>query len=286
MNNAPKTDDDDDGDDGEEMIPKTPQNPWSTPDIDQLINQQFNADMWQIMKGALPCLETSATCLQQLQEKAVAQSPLLKEIDSRITEANNKISEAKVSNQRSIKLSVFTPGLQYLLGVNSTNTGQSQPRQPGLLDRIGGLFRGNVGIINDLLRVVGIPLFEGTQGGNEQAQNRAIQISDIQVKVAELQRSRAQLADTIREKTIQALINFDEARTNYQTSQIIVSRSVQRFRVYELRYIWGHASTEDYLSHQNQLDSEKAQVYSNWAKMRRQLFQIKLIVLSVKDAEN
>jgi hypothetical protein len=37
-----------------------------------------------------------------------------------------------------------------------------------------------------LLNIIGIPFFQGTQGGNADAQRNAIAISDIQVKVAEL----------------------------------------------------------------------------------------------------
>ena len=264
------------------VIPKTEQNPFSKPDIDKLITKQFNDDMWRVMRGALPCLETSANCLQQLQEKAVTQSPLLKEIDTRIEEANNKIAEAKGKNQQSIKLAVLTPALQYLLGPAPT---AGQPQRRGIIENIAGILRGDVGIINGLLSVIGVPFFQGTQGGNSEAQSRAIAISDISVKVAELQRSRAQLADTIRDKVAQALVKFDESRTDFQTSQVLTARSLQQFQVYEIRYTRGNSDTEIYLSRQNQLDSTKAHTYAAWAKMRRSLFEIKLLVLSVKDAE-
>ena len=97
-------------------LPKTPQNPFDKPNIDQLIQKQFNEDMWRLMRGALPCLETSATCLQLLQQRAIVQSPLLKELDARVQEANDKIEEAKASGRKIIKLSILTPALQYLLG--------------------------------------------------------------------------------------------------------------------------------------------------------------------------
>ena len=42
---------------------------------------------------------------------------------------------------------------------------------------------------------------------------------------------------------------------------------------------------ESYLTRQNSLDNTKAQTYRAWAKMRRSLFELKLLVLSVKDAE-
>jgi hypothetical protein len=264
------------------VVPKTEQNPFAKPDIDKLINQQFNEDMWRVMRGGLPCLETSANCLQQLQEKAIAQSPLLKEIDTRIGEASNKINEAKARNQKSIQLSVLTPALQYLLGPAPT-PGARQSR--GILDNLGGLFRGDTGIINALFNVIGIPFFQATTGGNADAQRNALAVSDIQVKIAELQRSRAQLADTIRDKVAIALVKFDEARTQYQTSQIVGMRSIEQFKIYELRYVRGNSDTESYLARQNQLDNQKAHVYESWAKMRRSLFEIKLLVLSVKEAE-
>ncbi|MCP6761924.1 MAG: TolC family protein [Fischerella sp. CENA71] len=270
--------------DADSQLPKPEQNPFKKPSIDAIIQKEFNEDMWRILKGGLPCLETSAVCLQQLQERAIAQSPLLKEIDTRIQEANDRIDEAKSRNQRSIKLSILTPALQYLLGP-ATQPGQRQQRGMGLIDNIAAVLRGDVGIINGLLRVIGIPLFQGVQGGNDQAQTRAIAISDLQVKIAELQRSRAQLAEQTREKVAEALIQFDEARTEYQTSQVVASRSIDQFKVFELRYVRGNSDTETYLVRQNQLDNQKAQTYRAWAKMRRSLFTIKLLVLSVKDAE-
>jgi hypothetical protein len=268
----------------DQKIPKTEQNPFNRPDIDKLLTQQFSDDMWRLMRGALPCLETSASCLQQLQNKAVAQSPLLREIDNRIAEANEKVNEAKSRNQRSIRLSILTPALQYLLGP-APSLGEPQKAGTGLIDNIAGIISGKTGLINGLLRVIGIPFFEGSQGGNADAQRNAIAISDIQVKIAELQRGRAQLADTIRDKTAQSLIKFDEARTDFQTSQVITSRSVQQFQVFEMRYRRGNSDTETYLLRQNSLDNAKASTYSAWAKMRRSLFEVKLIVLSVKDAE-
>lgn len=249
-----------------------------------ILQREMNDDMWRLLRGGLPCLETSAVCLQQLQDKAIAQSPLLKEIDTRISEANSRIEEAKARNKKSIQLSILTPALQYLLGPTPT-AGQPQAPGTGLIDNIAGIFSGRTSLINGLLNVIGIPLFQGSQGGNSEAQRNAIAISDIQVKVAELQRSRAQLADTIRDKVAQSLIQFDEARTDFQTAQVVASRAVDQFKVFELRYVRGNSDTESYLTRQNSLDNTKAATYRAWAKMRRSLFTIKLLVLSIKDAE-
>ncbi len=273
--------------DADAATPKTPQNAFAKPDIDSLIKKQFDDDFWRIMKGGLPCLETSAACLQQLQEKAVAQSPLLKEIDQRVQEANQKIEDAKTRNQKSIKLSIFSPALQYFLQPQTLNNGGSKSQGTGgIIDNLAALFTGKVGIVNGLLKAVGIPLFEGSQGGGDSAQTRAVQISDIQIRIAELQRERAKLADEVRDKVAKALVDFDEARISFQSSQVLATRSLQQFQVYEIRYVRGNSDTESYLARENSLDHTKAQTYEAWAKMRRSLFQVKLLVLNVQEAEN
>ncbi|KHG39914.1 MULTISPECIES: hypothetical protein [Aphanizomenon] len=63
----------------------------------------------------------------------------------------------------------------------------------------------------------------------------AIAISDLQIKVAELQRARAQLADTIREKVAVALVKFDEGRTDFQITQVVGARAIDQFKVFEYR---------------------------------------------------
>ncbi|AFY51361.1 hypothetical protein Nos7524_5671 (plasmid) [Nostoc sp. PCC 7524] len=269
--------------DADSQLPKPEQNPFNKPSIDAIIQKEFNDDMWRLLRGGLPCLETSAVCLQQLQDRAIAQSPLLKEIDARINEANERINEAKARNKKSIQLSILTPALQYLLGPTPIS-GQPQ-KGNGLIDNIASIFRGDTGIINGLLNIIGIPLFQGTQGGNADAQRNAIAIGDLQIKVAELQRNRAQLADTIRTKVTELLVEFDEARTDYQTSQVVATRAVDQFKVFEIRYRRGNSDTETYLTRQNTLDNTKAQTYRSWAKMRRSLFKLKLLVLTIKDAE-
>jgi hypothetical protein len=266
----------------DQLSPKNQQNPFVRPDIDKLLTEQFNDDMWRIMRGGLPCLETTSACLDQLQSKAVAGSPLLKELDTRIQEANDQINDARSRNAKTVRLSILTPALQYLLGPTPT---PGQPQQRGLIDNLLGVFRGDTGLINGLLNVIGIPFFQGSQGANTEANRNSIAIADLQVKVAELQRARAQLADTTREKVAISLVKFDESRTDFQVAQVVGARAVDQFKVFELRYIRGNNDTESYLAKQSQLDKTKADTYSAWAKMRRSLFEIKLLVLGVKDAE-
>ncbi|WZI66483.1 MAG: hypothetical protein HEQ35_06140 [Gloeotrichia echinulata IR180] len=95
--------------------------------------------------------------------------------------------------------------------------------------------------------------------------------------MAELQRGRAQLADQIRGKVAEALVRFDEARTEYQTEMVVALRAVEQFKLFEIRYVRGNSDTETYLGRQSSPDNTKAQTYRAWAKMRRSLFEITAI---------
>jgi hypothetical protein len=60
--------------DADSKLPKPEQNPFNKPSIDVILQREMNDDMWRLLRGGLPCLETSAVCLQQLQEKAIVHS--------------------------------------------------------------------------------------------------------------------------------------------------------------------------------------------------------------------
>jgi hypothetical protein len=284
-----KSDDDDDedrdnDDEAEGKIPKVQQNPFKDPEIDKVISGQIDQDLWTALRGGLPCLDVSRSCLEQLQAKAIAYSPLLKEIDARLAEAIDKTETAKKANQKSIRLEIFTPALQYLL--NTSGTVDANGHKPGFFQRLGGLFTGKLSIINDLLGVIGIPLFNSFNGGSSETTTKVIQVSDLQVRIAELQRARAELADKVKEKVTQLLTEFDDARVEYQMSQVIIRRSVLRFQLYQARYLNGDITTEEFLQKQNDLDKSKTEVYTKWAKLRRDLLTIKLLILTQKEDEN
>jgi hypothetical protein len=88
-----------------------------------------------------------------------------------------------------------------------------------------------------------------------------------------------------REKVAVALVKFDEGKTDFQIAQVVGARAIDQFKVFELRYIRGNNDTEGYLAKQSELDKVKANTYGSWGKMRRSLFEIKLLVLGVKDSE-
>jgi hypothetical protein len=59
------------------------------------------------MYQPLSCLDTSVECVQALQTEAVQNNPIIKGIELKIQEINQRIEEAKTNNKKSIDLSLF-----------------------------------------------------------------------------------------------------------------------------------------------------------------------------------
>ncbi|WP_250121651.1 hypothetical protein [Chroococcidiopsis sp. CCMEE 29] len=120
-------------------------------------------------------------------------------------------------------------------------------------------------------------------GGNAENQRNVIAISDLQVKVAQLQRGRAELAQKIREQVYLAAFEYDEAARDFQLSQEVAKRDADRLRLLEVEYRFGEGDTNSYLSSLNGLDARNAQTYRAWTSMRARIEKIKLLVLGVEE---
>lgn len=236
------------------------------------------------MKGDLPCLEATRSCISSLQQSATQKNPLLMEIDKRIEEINTKIDEAKVANKKSVQLGVLTPGVQALLSPQTVaNSDGSTKQTGGLISNILSIFTSPTSIIDKIFNAIGVPLLQAQFGGNHETQRNAIAISDLQVKVAELQRGRAELAQKIREQVYLAAFDYDESAREFQISQEVAKRDASRIQLLQIEYRFGDGDTNNYLSSLNSLDSRKAQTYRSWAAMRSRIEKIKLLVLGVEE---
>lgn len=275
--------DDPSEDDSDAKLPKTDPNPLNPAgDMDTLVQLGINADLWQLLQGGLPCVEATTKCIAQLQAVAVQKNPLLKEVDSRIQDIQGKIDEAQKANKKSVNLSILRPATQVFL--QPTN---QQHHHSGVLGKLLSVFTGPVGIINELLSAVGTPLLDGFFGGNDQNQQRAISISDLQVKLAEIQRGRAELADKVKEKVALAVFDFDTSRRDFQIAQEISKRESSRMQLFEVEYRLGQGTSESYLGQLSSLDRNKAVTWKSWSLMRSQLEKIKLLVLgSPSESDN
>ncbi|MBE9193344.1 hypothetical protein IQ230_23975 [Gloeocapsopsis crepidinum LEGE 06123] len=265
-----------------EPLQTNPLEPAGT-DIDTIIKARINDDLWEAMKGELPCLTATRDCISQLQATATGRNPLLLEIDNRIEEINMRIEEARASNKKSIRLSVLTPALQALLSPQTITQNGRTRTTGGFLSNIISIFTNPVGIVDKLLSAVGVPLLQSTFGGNEQNQRNAIAISDLQVKSAELQRGRAELAQKIREQVYLAVFDYDDAAREFQISQEVAKRDAARMQLLEVEYRFGEGNTNSYLNSLNSLDGKKGQTYRAWATLRSRIEKIKLLVLGVDE---
>jgi hypothetical protein len=253
-------------------------------DIDTVIKTRINQDLWDSMKGDLPCLAATRDCISLLQSAATQHNPLLTEIDQRIEEINIKIEEARAINRKSIKLSVLTPAVQALLQPQIIKNADGKEKQTGgLLSNIASLFINPAGTLDKLLNAVGIPILQASFGGNQETQRNAIAISDLQVKVAELQRGRAELAQKIREQVYLAAFEYDETAREFQISQEVALREAARVQLLQAEYSFGEGDTNSYLNNLNSADGKKAQTYHSWSAMRSRIEKIKLLVLGVDE---
>ena len=231
------------------------------------------------MYQPLSCLDTSLECVQALQNEAVQNSPIVKGIETKIQEINTRIEEAKTNNQKSIQLSIFEPGLQALLR-RETVVENGQTRTIGFFERIGQIFTNPSSVFNELLGAVGIPILRSAYGGSDAQQSKAIAISDLTVKVAEIERAKIEVATKTKEKIQQLVLEFDAAAREFQAEQAIVVSQKRSFKIYSVTYAAGDGDTNTYLLRKEQLEKSKLQVFKNWAKLRAQISHLKNIVLA------
>jgi len=248
------------------------------------------------MISPLPCLDTSSACVQQLQGLAVSNSPINSKIGESIETIEEKINEASASNKQSIQLAIFEPALQYFLRQNSApvvtgqttgQTGQTATTQSGggFINNVLSIFTRPVGLVNDLLNVIGLPLFRSFSGGNQEQKQAAIAISDLRVKVEELRKSKEEIAIKTRDSVLFSVLEFDVRSREFQIQQAITKREMQRFELFKVGYRFGQSSTEAYLAQQSAIDRQRGAVLREWSQMRSQLEKIKLIVLAQKEEE-
>lgn len=260
--------------------------------LDQLIQMRLNDDLWSAMQGDLPCLTATEACIRELQDQAIANSPALQAIDERVALANEKIDEARARNQRTINLGIFEPAVTAFFQIESlaaipatTVNGVTTPAQParrrGFLERIMMAFDSPLRAANDILALVGLPLFRNISGGDAATQQREIAISDLQVKIAEIENKRGELANAIREQVMLQVLDFDQIRREFQIAQEVGRRATLRLQILEQNYRFavGGMDTPRYLTELSNLDQQKAQTFRAWARLRSQLVRVKLLVL-------
>jgi hypothetical protein len=249
--------------------------------LDLLIQTQINGDLWAAMLGDLPCLEPTQACIGELQTMAVENNLTLQIINERVAAIEERIDEARSRNQTAVLLDSFEPLLaRYLTYETVIVNGERQQR--GFFDNLLAAIANPINAINEALSLVGIPLIRGITQTNARAQQTAIAISDLQVKVAAIEADARQIDQALREEVTLRVIDFDATQREFQISQEIARRATVQHQLLEVDYRFGNLNSQAYLSSLNSLDQQKAQTYRAWARMRAQLSQLKMLVLGVQ----
>lgn len=277
--------------------------------LDRLIEEGQSQDFWRAMVSGLPCSEATTQCLRQLGETAVSRSPLLREIDTRIEEAETRVAEAAAANKGSIALDILTPALKAYLSweqlpgdaaaakpyqvtqlnptTGKTETVTITPQATGdrsPLSKILSIFSRPGKAIGELLGLIGLPIAERLLGGgSSQARQAAIAVTDLQIKIAELKRQRSELADRVRGAVVPIILGLEESKVQYVLETELTNRAKIRLGIYRAKYSQGEGSTEAYLENLSNLDKQKARAYQAWAGVRSRLAQLKLAVLGQSD---
>jgi hypothetical protein len=90
-----------------------------------------------------------------------------------------------------------------------------------IIERIDHLFSNPGPVLSELLGAIGIPLLRGAYGGTDAQQSRAIQISDLVVKVVEIDRGKTEVTAKTRERVQQMVLEFDVFAREFQAEQAI-----------------------------------------------------------------
>jgi hypothetical protein len=254
-------------------------NPFLNPELDDLIDKKISEDVWQSLLGELPCSVTTTDCITQLQNTAIQNSALLRELDTRIEEANNRIDEAKKNNLDSVAISTFSPFLQTFL---YSSLG---PVSNGVETPVNNPFRLIFGNLASTLLGQGLgAIFNWqTTAATDAQQGRAIAISDLQVKVAELQRNKAEIADKLRERVTLEALKLEESAREFQIETAIAKRDKQRLEISKISYKFGEGDSKQYLAELSAYDRQKAATWRTFGRLRSQLTLVKILVLGNKD---
>jgi hypothetical protein len=221
--------------------------------------------------GELPCSTATTDCLNQLQSKALQSSKLLREIDTKVEEATERLEEAKRRNLDSIAISTFSPFMQTFL---YSTLG---PVSNGVESPVNNPFRLIFGNLASALLGQGLGgLFNWSAiAATDAQQSRSIQIGDLQIKIVELQRNRAEIADKLREKVVKEALKLEDKE--------IAKRERQRLEISKISYKFGEGDSEKYLAKLSAYDKQKATTWRSWSRLRSQLTIVKILVLGNQD---
>jgi predicted ATPase len=198
-------------------------------------------DDWSLMTE-LPCLDSSSKCIEQLTEKAIANSSELVTLDEQIALIDKRL---EVAGER----------IEHTSKKRWTNYLSTDPLR----------------IVANLLG-----------GGDVQRDNLAIadlevKSAELEVQLANLHRRQAEVKSKLKEEILSLVLNYETASREYALAQSKLATYHQQRQLIEIDYQFGNGSTTQMLSMWQQgesLEAEVVQIESKKAEITRKIQQL------------
>jgi len=230
------------------VFPSTESDPDAT-DPRELTERGDREADFEALKGDLPCLDSTASCIKLLSDLAVANSETLKGLDLQISTSQDNAKEIAKAGQGNI-FSTVQPFAPLLTGVPLIGVG-------GAIATVLGNLAGN------------------SRTDQTIAQNNAT----LAIRVAEIERSKLVIKDKIEDSVVQELVIFDNLRVQADIAVAIANRESSRFKLIEVGYRLGEGDTNSFIALQNGLDRTRVAVTKDKSALRIQAAKIRRIVL-------
>jgi len=238
--------------------------------LDDKLENRETSEQFDLLKGDLPCLDSKPECLVQLEALAIANSPELRAIDAQIASSSDAVKLARVQGQGAFTESIapYVAAIAPILLQNSKPLAQGEIRI-GLDSRL--LFEALPTII------AGRATSDANQTRNSQAN------ADLQIKLAQLEKTKAEIAISIKGKVTDAVILFENLKDDADLQTTIVRREAVRGKLIEIGYRLGESSTIDQIARLNEFDRKKIIAAQTRSKLRSQALKIQRLCKGVEN---
>ncbi|MGK7955114.1 MAG: hypothetical protein AB4063_07610 [Crocosphaera sp.] len=198
----------------------------------------------------LPCLDTTNPCVEQLTEKAIANSLTLQTLNERITLIDDR-------------LALMGDRKDYAESKLWTNYFPTTTNIDGIIDPFAWI--------------------RNLAGGGDMQRDR-LAIADLEVKAAtleaaraELERQREQEKVNLQEKVLQLLLSYEAATRQVELVESQIKTFQVSREVFRIRYQFGEGTTEQWLSFEekeNKLNEQLVKVRTKQEETVRELRQL------------
>lgn len=239
--------------------------------LDDKLEGRETAEQFDLLKGDLPCLDSKPECIKQLEALAIQNSPDLKALDAQIASSSDAVKLAKVQGQGS-----FIEGIQpFISAIAPILLQNAKPQAIGELRTS----------LDSRLLFEALPTIIAGRATSDANQTRNSQANaDLQIKLAQLEKTKSEIAIAIKGKVIDAVILFESLKDESDLQTTIVRREGVRFKLIEIAYRLGDSSTESQIERINDMERKKIIAAQSRSKLRSQALRIQRLVKGNSDA--